>query len=119
MTTSNANRRSDSTRDEPGRNRRRTDEERVDTIFRVLSDARRRRVIRLLRAREGAVAVSALAEALAAREPGDPEPERLVVSLQHVHLPKLEGAGVVDYTSDRSQVRYRDVALVDRLLEQL
>lgn len=119
MTTSNANRRSDSTRDEPGRNRRRTDEERVDAIFGVLSDARRRRVIRLLRAREGAVAVSALAEALAAREPGGPEPERLVVSLRHVHLPKLEGAGVVDYTSDRSQVRYRDVALVDRLLEQL
>jgi DNA-binding transcriptional ArsR family regulator len=119
MTTSNVNRSGDTTSEGSGRNRRRTNEERADAIFDVLSDARRRRTIRILQADEGTVSMPALAEALAAREPGDPDPDRLAVSLQHVHLPKLEATGIVEYTSDRSRVQYGGGPLVERLLEQV
>jgi DNA-binding transcriptional ArsR family regulator len=93
------------------------DEEEVDAVFGVLSDARRRRVIRILRAREGPVSVTALAEALAADEPGTPDPDRLVVSLRHVHLPKLDATGVVEYVPERSRVGYDRRPLVERLLD--
>jgi len=119
MTTSNVNRSNDPLNGESGGNRNRASEERVDAVFGVLSDARRRRTIRVLQTREGTVSVPALAEALAAREPGNPDPNRLVVSLQHVHLPKLETTGIVEYTSDRSQVRYGGGPLVERLLKQV
>jgi len=119
MTTSNVNRSNDPLNGESGENRNRASEERVDAVFGVLSDARRRRTIRVLQTREGTVSVPALAEALAAREPGNPDPNRLVVSLQHVHLPKLETTGIVEYTSDRSQVRYGGGPLVERLLKQV
>jgi hypothetical protein len=119
MTTSNVNRSGDTTSEGSRGNRHRTSEERVDAVFGVLSDARRRRIIRIIQAREGSVSVPALAEMLAAREPGDPDPDRLVVSLQHVHLPKLETTGIVEYTSDRSGVQYGGSPLVERLLEQV
>jgi hypothetical protein len=119
MTTSNVNRSNDPLSGESGGDDDRPSEERVDAVFGVLSDARRRRTIRVLRTREGAVSVPALAEALAAREPGDPDPDRLVVSLQHVHLPKLEATGIVEYTSDRSQVRYGGGPLVEGLLDRV
>jgi hypothetical protein len=66
-----------------------------------------------------ATTVSTLAESLAACEPGRPATDRLAVSLRHVHLPQLDDAGIVDYDPDRSQVRYEDVSLVERLLAQL
>jgi len=119
MTTSNVNRSNDPLNGESGGKKNRASEERVDAVFGVLSDARRRRTIRVLQTREGTVSVPALAEALAAREPGNPDPNRLVVSLQHVHLPKLETTGIVEYTSDRSQVRYGGGPLVERLLKQV
>jgi hypothetical protein len=119
MTTSNVNRSNDPLNGESGGNKNRPSEERVDAVFGVLSDARRRRTIGVLQTREGTMSVPALAEALATREPGDPDPDRLVVSLQHVHLPKLEATGIVEYTSDRSGVRYGGGPLVERLLKQI
>lgn len=100
-------------------NRGQLDENRVDAVFDVLSNARRRRIIRELRTNGDAMFVPALAEALAVREPGTPDPDRLVVSLQHVHLPKLDATGVVEYGREQSQVRYDETPLVERLLEQV
>jgi len=117
MTTSNVNQRDDAIGERPRRNR--STRERTDAIFDVLSDARRRRVIRILRTREGAVAVPRLAETLAAREEGERCPDQLVVSLQHVHLPKLDATGIVEYTAEPSRVRYDETPLVERLLDQL
>lgn len=120
MTTSNVNQSENATAEESRGNRRRASEERIDAVFEVLADARRRRVVRLLRTREDGVAtVPELAEALAVREPGDPEPNRLVVSLRHVHLPKLEASDVIEYAADRPQVRYADPPLVEHLLDQI
>lgn len=120
MTTSNVNQSENATAEESRGNRRRANEERIDAVFEVLADARRRRVVRLLRTREGGVAtVPELAEALAVREPGDPEPSRLVVSLRHVHLPKLEATGVVEMVDDGAAVRYGDAPLVETLLDQV
>jgi DNA-binding transcriptional ArsR family regulator len=114
--------------DESGDDRNHSAEaERLDAIFGALSDARRRRVIRILAApaegtgdggRDGTT-VSSLADSLATRESGRPPTDRLAVSLRHVHLPQLDDAGVVDYDPDRSRVRYEAVPLVERLLAQL
>ncbi|AZH23940.1 DUF7344 domain-containing protein [Haloplanus aerogenes] len=120
MTTSNVNQREDTTAGESRGNRRRTNEEQLDAVFEVLADARRRRIIRILRTQDGdTVPVPALAQTLATREPTDPEPDQLVISLRHVHLPKLDATGVIEYTAERSQVRYCGPSLVERLLDQV
>ena len=119
MTTSNVDRHDQATGKESRGNRHRPTEEHVDAMFDVLADARRRRVVRALRSSDGAVSVPALAEALAGREPGDPDPDQLVVSLRHVHLPKLDATGIVEYAPDQSRIRYDGSALLERLLEQV
>jgi hypothetical protein len=119
MTTSNVNRHGDTMGEESRGNGCRPPEGHVDATFDVLSNARRRRIIRILRTHENAVSVMTLAEALAAREPGEPDPDQLVVSLQHVHLPKLDATGVVEYGPERSQVRYEEPRLVEDLLERI
>jgi len=117
MTTSNANQHKRTTVEGVGGNR--YEEGRVDAVFDVLSDARRRRVVRVLRDHGDATPVSDLAAALAVREPGEHEPERLTVSLRHTHLPKLEATGVVEMVDDGAAVRYGDAPLVETLLEQV
>jgi DNA-binding transcriptional ArsR family regulator len=114
MTTSNVNPPDDS----PTGNRR-GDDDRLDALFDVLADARRRRVLRVLAASEGdEMAVDALVETLVYRDPGDPTPDRLRVSLHHVHLPKLDAADAVDYAPDCGQVRYQGSALLEDLLDR-
>lgn len=82
------------------------DEDRLTTVFRLLSRPRRRRVLYVLRERGGAVAVERLAEHLLARERDDgPGRERVEVALRHVHLPKLAAAGAVERGPDGA-VRY-------------
>ncbi|WP_251342087.1 DUF7344 domain-containing protein [Haloplanus halophilus] len=121
MNGSNANTHDATAVDESGCDRTRDAEaERLDAVFDVLADARRRRILRvLIDADEDATTVPALAEALSAREPERPPTDRLVVSLRHVHLPKLDASGVVDYAPDRSRVRYEGAPLAERLLAQL
>ena len=119
MTTSNVDRHDQAMGEESRGNRHRPTEEHVDAMFGVLADARRRRVVHALRSSGGSVSVPTLAEALAGREPGDPDPDQLVVSLRHVHLPKLDAAGVVEYAPDRSRIRYDAPPLLERLLEQV
>jgi hypothetical protein len=118
MTTSNANRPTEPTTDESEHSRRR-DADRLDALFDVLADARRRRVVRIVRDAADAWTVDALAEALAAHEPGRSDLERLDLSLRHVHLPKLDASNVVDYDPDRSSVRYERAPLVESILDQL
>mgnify|MGYP000303689268 CR=1 FL=1 len=120
MTTSNVNQHENATAEKSRGNRRQPNEERIDAVFEVLADARRRRIVRILRAREAdVVTVPELAEALAVREPGELDGSRLTVSLRHVHLPKLEATGIVEYAADRSQIRYTDPSLVEHLLDQV
>jgi hypothetical protein len=119
MTTSNVNTHDDATTDETRGNRTHgTEDDHLDALFGVLADARRRRVIRILDDADADVTpVSAIAESLATREATPTD--RLVVSLRHVHLPKLDAAGVVDFAPDRSTVRYEGDPVVERVLAQL
>jgi|GEM_PF-2368997 len=119
MTTSNVNQHENTMTEESG-GRTRTNGEWIDAVLEVLADARRRRIIQILRTRgSDAMPVPVLAEALATREPDSRDPARLTVSLRHVHLPKLDSTGIVEYTAERSQVRYTEPPLVEQLLDQL
>jgi len=82
-----------------------------DTAFDMLSNGRRRFVLRQLQRRRDGVELSDLAEQLAAEEndlpPGElssQQRKRTYVSLYQTHIPKLADAGVVDYDSDTGMV---------------
>mgnify|MGYP000483416213 CR=1 FL=1 len=83
-------------------------------VFEILESSRRRHVLSYLRRRDREVHVDELAAAVAAREndvdPADVDEDRLrqvQLSLHHVHLPKLESAGLIEC----SQGDERTVAL--------
>jgi len=100
----------------------RTDPERPETIpmpysfgsvIELISDSRRRTLLYALRAnRRDEYCLDRLIDLVDERERAIPrrEPERsreeLEVSLGHVHLPKLDDLGVVDYDTDTGIVRY-------------
>ncbi|QLG28212.1 hypothetical protein HUG10_11905 [Halorarum halophilum] len=89
----------------------RTDEV-VDTL---LADSARELVVSILREHEGAFALDDLASAVAAvgRTAGSPPPERAVTSavasLHHVHLPKLDDVGIVEYDAAERTVEFESV----------
>lgn len=95
----------------------------LDIAFDVLSDRRRRHILASLRDRGREIAISELAEDIAARDTGvfrgevpphanetrmegaEDRVQELTASLYHVHIPKLEDAGIVEYDPDRDVVR--------------
>lgn len=82
-----------------------------DTVFELLASGRRRAVLRRLDGDEGAVPLPELVAAVVAREASveftPDQHERVAVSLEHVHLPKLDDAGVIEY-DDSGTVRLRE-----------
>lgn len=89
----------------------------VSTVFGVLSDARRRVLLRYLLERDRGAAVATIAKHVAATEhdgPGSAAPDdaidRAHVSLYHHHLPKLEDGGLVEYDRDRNLVTLTEQA---------
>lgn len=85
-----------------------------DRVFEILESQRRRHVLSYLRCRDREVHADELAAAVAAREndvdPADVDEDRLrqvQLSLHHVHLPRLESAGLIE----RSQGDERTVEL--------
>lgn len=86
------------------------DSHRLDTVFGMLQNERRRRVLEYLRDNE-TTTQSELAEHVAAIENGVPrgsltstQRKRVYVSLYQSHLPKLHDAGAVEYDPDRGTV---------------
>lgn len=84
-----------------------------DSVIDLISDPRRRTLLYALREnRRDEYPVDRLIDLVDERERAIPrrEPERsreeLEVSLGHVHLPKLDELGVVDYDTDAGTVRY-------------
>lgn len=78
-----------------------------NTLFEALAHSTRRQVLRSLDAASGATTVSKLGRELAAREATgslDDLPQRhsqqILLSLVHVHLPKLQAAGLIERTGD-------------------
>lgn len=77
----------------------------LDRRFGILSDRRRRFVLLALAEESGAYTLRDLAERVVAWEEGklprevtEEERKRASVSLYHVHLPKLDDAGMIEYT---------------------
>jgi len=84
-----------------------------DLVFDILSSARRRYVLYLLKT-EGRMELTELAEHVAARENDTSVEEltrqqrkRVYVSLYQTHIPKLEDAGFVEYDQDSGYVSLR------------
>jgi DNA-binding transcriptional ArsR family regulator len=84
-----------------------------DLVFDILSSARRRYVLYLLKT-EGPMELTELSEHVAARENDTSVEElsrqqrkRVYVSLYQTHIPKLEDAGFVEYDQDSGQVTLR------------
>lgn len=96
----------------------------VDTVFDLLSNARRRAVLRSLSTTRETT-LRALSERIAAAENGvDPEAltaaqrKRVAIGLYQSHLPKLARAGVVAYDRDRGTVaRTPSAAQLDPFLD--
>lgn len=88
-----------------------------DIVFSVLSNERRRQVLRHLHERPGGSDIRELSQQLAAWE-NDVSPEavtykqrkRVYTSLHQTHLPALAEAGVVEYDRDRGTVNLTEQA---------
>jgi len=90
----------------------------LDTAFDLLSVERRRRVLYCLRERDEPMSLSDLADAVVDAESGSQTDhrERVAISLDQVHLPKLADADVVDYSPSDRRVEYAGDAFVDPFL---
>lgn len=92
------------------------EEIRLDVIFDILKNQRRRHVLRYLRENEE-TNLSDLAEHVAAlenekdvRSLTSSERKRVYVGLYQCHLPRMSDAGVIDFDSDRGRIELRDSA---------
>lgn len=90
-----------------------------DTVFSVLSNERRRQVLRCLRGQPGTSDIRELSRLLAAWENGISEEavtykqrKRVYTSLHQTHLPALADAGVIDYDRGRGTVELTPQASV-------
>lgn len=73
---------------------------------------RRRTTLAILADRTDPIDLENLAAAVATREhdaglPDDEAVDRVAASLYHVHLPKMDGAGLVDYDPDANRIELR------------
>lgn len=97
----------------------------LDALFSLLSDRRRRYGITLLSERDPPVALTEVATAVAARE-NDTDPDGVsrptadgvAAAFHHVHFPKLDEAGVVDYDRESNTVTAIDTEPLVSLLER-
>lgn len=88
------------------------DDEDWDAVVGSMTDDRLRKVLSVLESGEESVRRDVLAHKIAAREAnGESWADALDsvrTELHHVHLPKLEGAGLVEYDVDDGTVTYQD-----------
>jgi len=83
-----------------------------DTVFDVLSSARRRETIAILREEDTPIELTTLAEIVAARENNtsvealsSQDRKRVYVSLYQTHVPKLVDVGIVEHDTDSGEVQ--------------
>lgn len=78
--------------------------------YRLLADVRRRRTLDVLSNATATVELSELAAAVAERAEAHSGERtvvtnRVAISLHHVHLPRMDELGVLDYDSDSNLIR--------------
>ena len=76
------------------------------TVWRLLSDPRRRRILKHLDASDGVTTVADVAKS--ALEGYDGDRVGLEVELRHVDVPMLADAGVVAYDAERDRIEPTD-----------
>lgn len=80
-----------------------------DLVYTILSNARRRYLLKTLLDAQGGLDVKTLVDEVTAREFDESytydQRKRIYVSLRQTHLPKLDEADVVDYDADRGRVQ--------------
>ena len=92
----------------------------LDSLFEVLADGHRRRVLDYLDDTDDEVATfSDLVDHVADRggEETPADRDRIAVNLHHNHLPKLESAGVLEWDPRSEMVRYRGGPVVGEWVE--
>lgn len=89
--------------------------EALDTLFTTIANQRRRLLIEGVAELSDPVQYEELAEFIADRENGamtstslNEDRDRVTIALDHVHLPKLEAAGVIDVNHDEQTVQRGD-----------
>ncbi|WP_227357494.1 DUF7344 domain-containing protein [Haladaptatus salinisoli] len=80
----------------------------LDALFRALADARRRTILDVLSHQYHPIKLQTLAHDIASPQRGGPpeDVEQVLQSLQHVHLPHLQEAGLIEYNTDEETVVY-------------
>lgn len=86
------------------------------TVLRILADADRRRLLRLLTDAGGPVPVERIADSIDAGHAETEVCDYGRISLHHTHLPMLREAAVVEYDADRGTVDYRTTPLLEDVL---
>ena len=93
----------------------------LDQIFDLLSDRRRRYVLYCLYgSQDGVATVDDVAEYVLTLEGSTVTAEtrqRLMTTLGHIHLPRLEDAGIVEYDTRSNTVRYWGQPSLEEWLE--
>lgn len=101
------------------------DPDRIDRILTVLADKDRRRVVEYFSRNgtetETVEVLGARLARLTVKTDGTAAPSTKTVrtELHHVHLPKLEEYGVVEYDARTGQVRYRPDEEVEAAVDSL
>ena len=98
----------------------------ADVIYDVLSERRRRHVLRCLQEYDESMTLADVADEVAVRELGkritDISAETVMeiyLSLYHSHVPKLTAAGLVEYDQERDLVTTRNLEPVEPYLDML
>lgn len=80
----------------------------LDSLFELLANRQRRRVLGyLVEADDGVATFSDIIDHVVAESGDSTDEERVAINLHHTHLPKLEDENVVEYDERSETVRYR------------
>lgn len=90
-------------------NRSQTVTDPVETVFEALSHGRRRRILTYLVERNETASLDGLTEHIAIEAEEDPDKVR--ISLDHVHLPKLDEMDALNYDREAETVRRNRLAV--------
>jgi hypothetical protein len=91
-------------------------------IFALLQSRRRRCLLYYLSDVDGTAAFDDVRDGLLEYEKrcrdGSAAPDAVTISLEHVHLPRLDEVGVVDWDRETAQVEYVGSPLIERWLTE-